>query len=98
MDHELFPLRKIKQVQPADSVNDVLDTMAAVGWDMRQAMASKGQRMTFQQDEHPTVGTFREFWRECPGCQHMTQWGFTQMKGYIAASCDVELDIISLSR
>lgn len=84
---DLFPPRKIGQVHPMDSVNEVLDTMASVGWDIRQAMTSKGQRVTFQQDEQPIIGTFREFWRDCPGCQKRTRWSFTQMNDYIDGTC-----------
>jgi vacuolar-type H+-ATPase subunit I/STV1 len=35
---ELFPPRKVNQAHPIEAVNEVLDTMAAVGWDMRSAM------------------------------------------------------------
>ncbi len=38
---ELFPPRKVKQTHPIDAVNEVLDTMAAVGWDVRSAMSNQ---------------------------------------------------------
>ncbi len=35
MSDEWFPPRKVKQVRPEESVKEVLDTAASVGWDLR---------------------------------------------------------------
>ncbi len=86
-DDELFPPRTGGQVKPEDAVKQVLDTMAAVGWDLRQVMVSQEQQRTFHQPKHPPVGTFREFWRECPGCLQRTRWGFTQREHAITGCC-----------
>src|SRR2546428_409701 len=51
MSDELFPPRKQKQVRPEDSVNEVLDTMAAVGWDLRSAMKSESEQLTMPEEK-----------------------------------------------
>src|SRR6266567_3469737 len=41
---EFFPPRKDKQVNPQDSVNEVLDIAGGVGWDLRKASRPPGDQ------------------------------------------------------
>jgi hypothetical protein len=58
MQDELFPPRKVKHVRPEDSVNEVLDTAAAVGWDLRAAMKRKDEPLTNMKKRNLGDGQF----------------------------------------